>query len=161
MGEELRPIDEPALAPRLLTTPIAVHDVRDIEAHVRAILDSGLAELAARLDASLYEDAHSFLVARGLELGRGYDPTRGLSFSTYSRRILRLRLADWYRSTFGDARYDRAGRETSYDALTDRGEDADEYLDRRGPGARSDRIDELHRRADPLEDVVSRAALGL
>jgi len=149
------------LSRRLLPTSIAVHDVRDIEAHVRVILDRGLLDIGAKLDAGQYEDAYDFLLDRGLELGSRYDPKRGLAFSTFSRRILRLRVADWYRTTFGDARYGRGGKETSYNALTDRDEDADEYLDRRGPGARGDRIDELHRRADPLEDVVSRAALGL
>lgn len=128
---------------------------------MRVILDRGLALLGARLDAGHYEDAHGFLIARGIELGRDYDQKRGLSFSTYSRRILTLRLVDWYRATFGDARYDRAGRVTSFDALTHQDEDADDYLDRHSPGARTDRIDELHRRADPLEDVVSRAAIGL
>jgi hypothetical protein len=45
-----------------------------------------------------------------------FDPGLGLSFSTYSRRLLVLRAVDWYRSTFGDARYGGARDEVSLDA---------------------------------------------
>jgi hypothetical protein len=45
-----------------------------------------------------------------------YDPSFGQAFSTYSRRILTFRIADWYRSDeeFGDTRYEaNRGREES------------------------------------------------
>jgi DNA-directed RNA polymerase specialized sigma24 family protein len=40
-----------------------------------------------------------------LERVPGYDPSKGLSFSTYAYRMMRLRLADWYREQFGDSRH--------------------------------------------------------
>lgn len=98
-----------------------------------------------------------------------YDPTFGIAFSTYSRRILSQRVWDWYRSDpeFGDSRYEsRRGREESLEALADRRrdqEDADgSFLDRHGPGARLDFVDELnltHLRVE-FEEVLTIAAIG-
>lgn len=79
-----------------------------------------------------------------------YDPQRGLMFSTYSRKILTLRIADWYRITFGDSRYSDDRIPLSLDQLVSEWERRDgtgaddSYLDRSGPGARADFIDELH-----------------
>jgi hypothetical protein len=98
-----------------------------------------------------------------------YDPKKGISFSTYSRRILSRRLWDWYRSDpeFGDTRYRiNRGQEESLEALASRGrDDADpdaSYLDRRGPGSRLEVIDELHPYAyqESIEEVLCDAAVG-
>lgn len=159
--------------PRLLGTPLVLWDVRDVEAHVRVLLDARLDEWGARLDADKYADVLSYLLGTCWELSgldqqgrprRGhrvrvaldyddfrdqeaedkgwyanedqaiavgeaistpgaiveiseepppgaYDPEVGISFSTYSRRILSLRVVDWYRKTFGDARYGARDRQ--------------------------------------------------
>lgn len=98
-----------------------------------------------------------------------YDPGHGLSFSTYSRRILSQRVWDWYRSDpeFGDTRYEsRREREESLEALAMRrrgDEDGDgSFLDRYGPGARLDHIDELNLPAYRIEfeEVLTIAAIG-
>lgn len=99
-----------------------------------------------------------------------YDPRFGQAFSTYSRRILTFRIADWYRSDeeFGDTRYEaNRGREESLEALAERrrrddGDDAN-FLDRYSPGSRLDFVDELNRHAyhDPIEEVLTNAAVGL
>jgi hypothetical protein len=99
-----------------------------------------------------------------------YDPSYGQAFSTYSRRILTFRIADWYRSDedFGDTRYEgNRGREESLEALADRrrrddGDDAG-FLDRYSPGSRLDHVDELNRHAyqEPIEEVLNNAAVGL
>lgn len=112
------------------------------------------------------------LIFVSIELARprgAYDPTKGISFSTYSRRILSRRLWDWYRSDpeFGDTRYRvNRGQEESLEALAARGRDDVDgevsYLDRRGPGSRLEFIDELnpHAYQSSLEEVLCDAAVG-
>jgi hypothetical protein len=99
-----------------------------------------------------------------------YDKTRGISFSTYSFRILKLRVIDWYRSDpeFGDRRYSKGQRaEESLEALAERlSEDTaradDSGLARYEPAGRLGFIDDLNRNAyqDSIEEVVCRAAIG-
>lgn len=48
---------------RLYGPAFALWDVRDVEAHVRTLLDAKLREWGARLDAPKYDDALTFLVA--------------------------------------------------------------------------------------------------
>jgi hypothetical protein len=48
---------------RLYGPAFALHDVRDVEAHVRTLLDAYLRERGARLDAAKYNDALAYLVA--------------------------------------------------------------------------------------------------
>lgn len=130
---------------------------------MRATMDAQLDAWRARLDPGLYEDALSYLLMSAFRLGQRYNPSYTLSFSTFSRRILPFRFVQWYRDTFGDSRYGMNGREVSYDALVARRPDPedDSWLDRHSPGARTDRIDELHRHAhvDPIEDMLTRVAL--
>lgn len=221
-----------------LYAPFSLWDVRDVEAHVRTLLDARLREWGARLDAPKYDDALAFLVAlcwrlSGLQAdgrtlrfetvaeihctlvegtfaggdtsftqtlgpfpsrGRAeaafaawrptaqhvhvvvsylerrpagsYDPTVGLAFSTYSRRILSRRVVDWYRATFGDNRYGGNPKPVSLDQLVEEWEGrgdgsgaADAYLDHNGPGSRLDFIDELNRHAyhDPFEELDTRS----
>jgi hypothetical protein len=115
--------------------------------------------------------AKPYVLAAAIETRRpagAYDPTLGLSFSTYSYRILSRRVVDWYRVHFHDSRYeptDALDRSTSIEQLIaqrEESEDAGGYLERRGPGARADFIDELHPNAydDPTEEVLTRLAIG-
>lgn len=192
--------------PRLLGTPLALHDVRDVEAFVRALLDARLREWGARLRPAEYDDALTYLIERcwelsGLdnagrprvawyirevdvdelladgesegplhgpfrtepealefavalgdtELVRGapkgaYDPAHGIAFSTYSRRILTLRVVDWYRSTMGDARYGTQHRNVSLEAVAakyERDGEAPEQFLAHMAGADDDQIDEV------------------
>jgi hypothetical protein len=206
--------------PRLLAATLALHDVRDVEAHVRALLDSRLAGWGARLDSELYDDALTFLVTKCWELsgidenghprscwyarlyespdeieagdeGRrigpyqsqllldlaierngpmiaepytapppgAYDPTIGLAFSTYSRRVLSSRVVDWYRQTFGDARYGTRIREVSLDAPRRRSDSpTQETADDATPGLSHDRPDPAA--GQELEEVLTRVALA-
>jgi hypothetical protein len=48
---------------RLYGPPFTLWDVRDVEAHVRTLLDAKLREWGARLDAAKYDDALTYLVA--------------------------------------------------------------------------------------------------
>jgi len=236
-----RLLTEPPRAPRIrsLGEGWALWDVRNVDAHVRALLDVALHDEGARLTGDLYDEALFHLtklcwVLSGLEAGyerpgpdgeglrhvhvlklvlqgrdgfeakelrhqfgrrenaqlaleglracnapivlaeidrrrpRGaYDPARGLSFCTYSRRILTRRVVDWYRAEFGDSRYgnQRQKHEISLEALAaaweqDDGPDGDGYLDRRSPGGRLDFIDDLHRHAytDQREEALTRVA---
>lgn len=100
-----------------------------------------------------------------------YDRTKGLSFSTYSRRMIAKRLTDWYRSDpeFGDNRYDgnRLEREISFEALSeqrraDDGADDTSFLDRRSPGSRLDFVDELNQHAyqEGIEEMLERQTDG-
>jgi hypothetical protein len=140
---------------RLLGAAFALHDVRDVEAHVRALLDARLREWGARLRPNEYEDALSYLIDKCWELSRVYDPTLGLSFSTYSRRILTARVVDWYRTTYGDARYGTQHRHVSLEGLAARfereGEAPEQFLDQHYPG----------REDTDTEEVLIHVALGL
>jgi hypothetical protein len=97
-----------------------------------------------------------------------YDQSFGIAFSTYSRRILSQRVWDWYRSDpeFGDSRYEsRRTHEESLEGLAARrdAEDPDgSFLDRHGPGARLDFVDELNLPAYRVEfeEVLTLAAIG-
>jgi hypothetical protein len=64
------------------------------------------------------EDALAYLIATAWELERSYNENLGLAYSTYCFRMLKLRLVDWYRSTFGDSRYGNGVRpQASVDEL--------------------------------------------
>jgi hypothetical protein len=89
----------------LLSAPLQLHDVADAESLARRALEDRLKTWGAHLEPCDYEDALSFLVGLAWELADKYDPAFGQSFSTFCYRRLRLRLVDWYRSRFGDARY--------------------------------------------------------
>lgn len=119
----------------------------------------------SRLPAPARVLAYEFLAARPPS---AYRPGGTLTFSTYSRQILSMRVWDWYRSEMGDDRYEGSSRrnELSLEGLIrDQewdGSDAESFLDRAGPGDAS-RVDELHRHAylDPYDDVLTAAAIAL
>jgi hypothetical protein len=97
-----------------------------------------------------------------------YDPSRGISFSTYSWRLLsNARISDWYRSDeeFGDTRYEsNRRREESLEALSHRLTiEGDHVDDLPAPIGRLDVVDELNRHAyrDVTEEVLPLEAFGI
>lgn len=214
---------------RLFPQPLRLWDVLDVEAHVRAALESTLAARNARLQPDVKEKALQFLITTCWELGglttggeprfitetrmlvdcgpgleqklvtrhtatilrahhaletfrsrlpwparvvsyefasvrppSAYRPGETISFSTYSRQIISMRVWDWYRSDMGDDRYEGSSRrnELSLEGLIREqewdGSDAESYLDR---GGDSGHVDELHpyAYADPYDDVLTAA----
>jgi hypothetical protein len=96
-----------------------------------------------------------------------YDPSKGISFSTYSWRLCSdPRLTDWYRSDedFGDTRYENNRQtELSLEALSTRAhEDGDEVGDAPAPIGRLEIVDQLnpHAYQDAGEEVLTREAFG-
>lgn len=83
----------------------SLHDVDDVPALARKAMDARLNEFGAHLTPQDKEDALAYLIATAWELSRSYDKKLGPAYSTYCFRMLKLRLVDWYRMTFGDARY--------------------------------------------------------
>lgn len=53
---------------RLLGATFPLHDVRNVEAHVRALLDATLRHWSAHLDSDEYDDALAFLIEKCWEL---------------------------------------------------------------------------------------------
>ncbi len=102
---------------KLLAAPLALHDVKDVEALCRRALGRYLEARGAYMNPAMYDDALSFLVALCWELSERYDPSKGLSFSTYATRIMMLRVTDWYRDHFGDSRYSGSRPTLSLDLL--------------------------------------------
>jgi len=128
-------------------------------------------EERARLAAERFEQQRRLVlwsVVRARPRG-AYDPSFGQSFSTYSRRILVMRIADWYRTDpeFGDNRYSsRPDHEESLEGLAERkrhddGADDSSFLDRHSPGSRLDFVDDLNRHAyqESIEEVLTREAV--
>ena len=125
---------------------------------MRALLDARLSEWGARLNPDKYEDALAYLLGLAWELSLRYEPSPDLTFSTYSRQILRRRVVDWYRQTFYDARYAREVDEVALSTLAgDVDEEGTTFLERHA-GER----DELNRHAsrDQMEEVLTRATLA-
>jgi RNA polymerase sigma factor (sigma-70 family) len=83
----------------------ALRDVRDVPALARRALESRMSEWGATLNPDDKEDALAFLIATAWELERSFREDVGIAYSTYCFRMLRLRLVDWYRDRFRDARY--------------------------------------------------------
>lgn len=90
---------------RLLNGRLSLFDVDDVEGLCRKVIDVQLRKTHAHLRPDDLDDAVSFLIGRCYELSLRYDDSRGLAFSTYSYRILRLRVVDWYRARFSDQRF--------------------------------------------------------
>lgn len=100
----------------MLAGSLALGDVRDVEGLARRALDDALHSRGAHLKPHLYEDALQELLTTTWQLWQRFDPARGLSFSTYAYRLLKLRVVDWYRSEFGDSRYGERPTVLSLDA---------------------------------------------
>ena len=97
----------------LLAEPVPLHDVRDVEATCRSILDRTLREYRSHtMDQDDYDDVLATFIGVAYEWSLKHDPERELepgqtriSFNTYLNRYLGPRLADWFRWRYGDARY--------------------------------------------------------
>lgn len=89
---------------RLLASPLALHDVQDVEGLAGRVLAERLREWRASLPTSKGEEALAFLIATAWELSLDHDPAIQ-AFATRAYRTLRLRLVDWYRKEFGDSRH--------------------------------------------------------
>jgi len=82
-----------------------MHDVDDLEGLCRKVIDVQLRKTHAHLRPADFDDCVAFLIQAAFELSLRYDPSRGLAFSTYCWRILRLRIVDYYRARFSDQRF--------------------------------------------------------
>lgn len=109
--------------------------------------------VAAWRERNLPAGAFSFVGYRAQRPAGAYDPGRGLAFSTYSRRIITLRVVDRFREHLGDSRYKGKPQLVSLDQLLDDSESRT-ILDVYGPGTRDEVLDELNRHAyyDPFEE---------
>jgi hypothetical protein len=88
----------------LLGSPLSLHDVEDVERLAARVLHERLREWRSTLPREKGEDALAFLISTAWELSLDHDPTKQ-AFSTRCYRTLRLRLVDWFRREFGDARH--------------------------------------------------------
>jgi hypothetical protein len=89
----------------LLSAPLVLHDVRNLEKLMRSELDLRLKQNGGFLLELDYEDALSYFIGRGWELSLVYDISRGWSFSKLCRDRSRYWYADFLRQRFGDSRY--------------------------------------------------------
>jgi hypothetical protein len=106
----------------VLAVPLSLGDgpgrIEDVEALVRKVVDDRLRQWGARLKELDYEDLVSYLIGVSWELSRRYDPAkdRNPNFAAYAARILSLRVADWFRTRFGDTRHGQKPVVLSLDA---------------------------------------------
>lgn len=144
------------MAARVLGAKLALHDVDDVEGIAGRVLGERLREWRASLPPHLREDALAFLIATAWELSERYEAERGISFSAYCYRGLRLRLVDWYRATFGDSRYGQRPETLSLDLEL-------ELEDAFGSNRRGETGAELQRKLEDPVDVAEAAlrAMGL
>lgn len=103
----------------LLSSPLALHDVRDAEALARSALRDHLRQGAtrgesrpSRLSDEDFEDALSFLIGVAWDASRFYGPEARMPrivsekpFSHLCYWLMRRRVVDWYRQRFGSTRY--------------------------------------------------------
>jgi DNA-directed RNA polymerase specialized sigma24 family protein len=87
----------------LLSQPLALGDVQDVEALCRSILSRELPKLSAWMSGDDEADALSHLFEHAWRLWQAFDSERNTSFAGYAGSILPLRLPDWYRGRFGRA----------------------------------------------------------
>lgn len=126
----------------ILASPLALHDVEDVEGLCRRALDDRLHFWGARLRQTMYDDFISELIVEAWQLSRRYDPKKGPSFTTHAYRILRLRVADCYRRHMGDTRNGVQPIVLSLNAPLSlahgQGDDLGEHFDSGGGGDRMD-----------------------
>lgn len=134
----------------MLGGTLALGDVGDVEGLARRALDDFLRARGAHLRPHLYEDALQELLTTAWQLWQRFDPARGLSFSTYCYRLLKLRVVDWYRHEFGDTRYGERPQVLSLDARPRRGASSDDLA---GGRQRDSLMEELTDDGDAPIDV--------
>jgi hypothetical protein len=110
---------------RLLAEPVALLDVRDLEAFCRRLLDRRLARFNAHFRSDVYDEALAFLFATAVELAARFDPAKNTSFSKYLHNVLGLRVVDFMRKELGDTRAGPKPVPLSLDAPTTSGADTD------------------------------------
>lgn len=91
------------------TPPVPIHDVRDAVALVKSIVSRSSLPEHAR------DDAIGQLLVDVVDLGKRYDPAKGISFSNYASQHLPLRLVDFTRRELGDSRYSSRRESVSLD----------------------------------------------
>jgi hypothetical protein len=84
------------LSERLLPRQWRLHDIDDVEAFCRRVLERA----GSRLYADEAEDALAYLISECWVLSSAYDPERGASFATFAYRALSRRLVDRARSKY-------------------------------------------------------------
>ena len=90
---------------RLLNGRCKLHSINDVEAFCGRLLDDHLRRTRAHLNPVDRADCLTHLIGAVWELSRKWDPSHGLSFSTYAWRLGKFKVVDWYRIRFGRARY--------------------------------------------------------
>jgi DNA-directed RNA polymerase specialized sigma24 family protein len=89
----------------LLSEPLPLHDVDDVERFARSSANEALRRMGARLGPNDLDDMVAFLIGEAWELSGRYDPDRGASFAKYAYDLLPKRAISWYRKRFRDTRY--------------------------------------------------------
>jgi hypothetical protein len=80
----------------MLNGTLALHDIRDVEAFVTAIVKRADLQLLTEET----EDLNAYLIATTWELSLKYHAGR-ISFSTWAQHTLRKRIIDWQRQKYG------------------------------------------------------------
>jgi hypothetical protein len=138
---------------RLLSQPVALLTIRDLEAFCRRVLDRRLSKFNARFRPDVYDEALAFLFATAVELAARYDDSKNTSFSKYLWNVLGLRVVDFMRKELGDTRAGARPVVLSLDAHATSGDtDGDDPGERNLGSALPDRTTdgELDRVADRI-----------
>lgn len=88
---------------RITIAPVPLHDVKDVVGVCKSLLQRAESRGWTPTDEQ-YEDALGHLLVEAVSMAAEYDPTKGISFSTYLGRFLPGRLVDWNRKEGGDRR---------------------------------------------------------
>ncbi len=94
------------------------HGIRDPCALVGSVM-ARLPRRGVYLRPDQWDDLQGFLCLELCKLAVRYDPARCSSLSRYLGDNLPRRVADWYRSQFGDSRYAESGRRAELVELTE------------------------------------------
>ncbi len=97
---------------RQLATPLALHDVHDVEDLVNHV--TATAAITPR-NPTDREDLTAYLIGEAWIASQDYDPTRTGTFRAYLARILHQRCIDWARRNIGDPRSPQGIRPTATD----------------------------------------------
>lgn len=88
----------------LLSRPLQLHDVQDVEAHVWRTISSSTH--VAGLRPHEREDLCAYLIGLAWELSIAYNPARGrVTFSSFLGTTARLRIIDWVRKERGRSKW--------------------------------------------------------
>lgn len=95
-----------------LAEPLRLHDIRDLEAHIRAAIRT-IPGVTTSLPAAEHEDLICDLIGTIWEASLRYDPTRGPAFSNLAHRLARHRTIDHIRHRNGYTRNGTQGQRTT------------------------------------------------